>query len=109
MCIIVNLLPLPVLSPPRSLLTPSPPPPLPLPSPPLPPQVVDHYSRTPDGLLCTLQEPIPVASPAVAMVEPPGPKRINEVDLVTTKELGASPLQRVRVCVHVCVHVCMQV
>lgn len=51
-------------------------------------QVVDHYSRGPDGLLCSLQEPIAVAAPAVAMVEPPGPKRINEADLVITKELG---------------------
>ena len=39
------------------------------------------------------------------MVEPPGPKRINEADLVTTKELGGSPLA-VCVCVRACMRAC---
>ena len=79
-----------------------------------------------------------MAAPAVAMVEPPGPKRINEADLVITKELGASPCSLslslllsfsvagrrvdvtelcvlvcvctcVRMCVYVCVCVCVPI
>ena len=65
-----------------------------------------------------------MAAPAVAMVQPPGPKRINEADLVIIKELGSSPCSLslflcrkkesgcnrtvcVCVCARVCVCVCM--
>ena len=56
-------------------------------------QVVDHYSRTPDGLLCSLGEYCPVKlfeenkgknQPRVRH----GPRRIEDNELITQGELG---------------------
>ena len=56
-------------------------------------QVVDHYSRTPDGLLCSLGDYCPVrgfeeskgrSAPRVRH----GPRRIEDSELETQGELG---------------------
>ena len=66
-------------------------------------QVVDHYSRTPDGLLCALGDVCPVTmfEESKARVSH-GPRRIEDSELVIQGELGK------RVCVYVfgCVCVC---
>lgn len=57
-------------------------------------QVVDHYSRTPDGLLCSLGDVCPVEQfegqgmmPTQVKVTH-GPRRIDDVELVVHGELG---------------------
>lgn len=51
-------------------------------------QVVDHYSRSADGLMCALGDPCKVTAPTTFAVEPPGPKRINPSSLTVTEDLG---------------------
>lgn len=60
-------------------------------------QVVDHYSRTPDGLLCTLVDVCAVTRFEAQAVPNPGvvvkrvkhgPRRIEESELITQGELG---------------------
>lgn len=64
-------------------------------------QVVDHYSRTPDGLLCSLGDYCPVrgfeeskgkSAPRVRH----GPRRIEDSELETQGELGAGTFGTVR-------------
>ena len=57
-------------------------------------QVVDHYSRTPDGLLCSLQDMCPVSmfveqgkAKTQARVRH-GPLRIEEGEIIIQGELG---------------------
>ena len=71
-------------------------------------QVVDHYSRTPDGLLCSLGDVCPVElfeehgmMPTQAKVNH-GPRRIDDRELVVQGELGE--LLRVHVPVGTYVH-----
>ena len=59
-------------------------------------QVVDHYSRTPDGLLCSLGDVCAVtrfegqAVPKGSVVKrvKHGPRRIEDCELITQGELG---------------------
>ena len=51
-------------------------------------KVVDHYSRSADGLLCALGDPCNVTAPATFAVQPPGPKRIDPNSLIVSGELG---------------------
>ena len=56
-------------------------------------QVVDHYSRTPDGLLCSLGEycPVRMFEEQKGKTQPRvrhGPLRIDDSELVTQGELG---------------------
>ena len=57
-------------------------------------QVVDHYSRTADGLLCKLEDPCPVSyfrdnekKNTLSAVRH-GPQRINPVEVTITGQLG---------------------
>jgi len=57
-------------------------------------QVVDHYSRTADGLLCKLEDPCPVTyfrdggkKNTLSAVRH-GPQRINPAEVTITGELG---------------------
>ena len=61
-------------------------------------QVVDHYSRTPDGLLCSLYDMCPVSmfveqgkANTQARVRH-GPRRIDESEIIIQGELGTSVL-----------------
>ena len=57
-------------------------------------QVVDHYSRTPDGLLCSLVDFCPVSmfednqKPKVMSRVRHGPLRIDDSELISQGELG---------------------
>ena len=57
-------------------------------------QMVDHYSRTPDGLLCPLGDPCPVKmfeDGSKVKTQPRvrhGPRRIDDSELTTQGELG---------------------
>ena len=62
-------------------------------------QVVDHYSRTPDGLLCSLYDLCPVSmfveqgkANTQARVRH-GPRRIDESEIIIQGELGTSVLK----------------
>ena len=84
-------------------------------------QVVDHYSRTADGLLCKLGDPCPVsyfnnAGPASTFRRVRhGPQRIDPSEITTLGQLGMyihiHPCVRVCMCVctYVCMYVCMSV
>ena len=67
-------------------------------------QVVDHYSRSPDGLLCKLQDPCPVsyfnsAGPRGTLRQVRhGPQRIDPTEITVLGQLG------VCVCPCVCVY-----
>lgn len=58
-------------------------------------QVVDHYSRTADGLLCSLGDVCPVsmfsAEESASRVQH-GPRRIDESEIVVQGELGNGSL-----------------
>nr|BAA81723.2 protein tyrosine kinase [Ephydatia fluviatilis] len=72
-------------------------------------QVVDHYSRTPDGLLCTLvdvcavtrfeAQAVPMPGAVVKRVKH-GPRRIEDSELSTQGELGAGTFGTVRLGVY---------
>lgn len=53
-------------------------------------QVVDHYSRTPDGLLCSLGDVCPVSmySEQSASRVQHGPRRIDEEEITVQGDLG---------------------
>lgn len=55
-------------------------------------QVVDHYSRTADGLLCVLTDLCPVnlfeTQGVMKAVVLHGPRRIEDCEIITQKELG---------------------
>ncbi len=61
-------------------------------------QVVDHYSRTPDGLLCSLGEVCPVsmfsAEESASRVQH-GPRRIDESEITVQGELGITKIVHV--------------
>ena len=63
-------------------------------------QVVDHYSRTPDGLLCALVDVCPISvfedggQPCTQSRVKHGPRRIEDSEIIIQGELG--------VCVCVC-------
>ena len=72
-------------------------------------QVVDHYSRTPDGLLCKLQDPCPIsffnsAGPRSTLRQVRhGPQRIDPTEITILGQLG------MYVCTYVCMYVYMYV
>ena len=79
-------------------------------------QVVDHYSRTPDGLLCCLGNYCPVAlfeeNRRTTHVVQHGPLRIHDSELELLEDLGkfvsvSFSYVCVCVCVLVCVFVCV--
>lgn len=57
-------------------------------------QVVDHYSRTPDGLLCALEDVCPVTvfeeggQPRIQPRVKHGPRRIEDSEIIIQGELG---------------------
>ncbi|KAL5486969.1 hypothetical protein EMCRGX_G019516 [Ephydatia muelleri] len=72
-------------------------------------QVVDHYSRTPDGLLCTLMDvcavtrfegQVALKPGAVVKRVKHGPRRIEDNELITQGELGAGTFGTVRLGVY---------
>jgi len=74
-------------------------------------QVVDHYSRTADGLLCKLQDPCPlsffnsVGPTGTLRRVRHGPQRIDPKEITISKQLGMYIIMYTYTCVFVCVHV----
>ena len=72
-------------------------------------QVVDHYSRSADGLLCKLQDPCPIsyfnsAGPRSTLRQVRhGPQRIDPTEITVLGQLG------MYVCTYVCMYVTMYV